>query len=251
MLKPFFHTILLATSLMAMAAKGQEMQSGSTGDGGERAAQPSDSTESLNSGRGGFLGFGGQKPLQRVSSMPLPNRQGRASAASGFPGQPVAARDSVPSFPVRRAKPMVGDLTTDFPARMIYLNGKNISSVREQQLDGVNVRIDSNGNVHILAPQYEVQESSHYRPLMSHEVPKVGKPKVENDAPLFPGKYTKAGGDERTSKGAQSGAVPPIQSEDAADQESGEDSSESVSPKGASKPGVSAPEATKASSQAQ
>ncbi|NBW81690.1 hypothetical protein EBR21_08040 [bacterium] len=250
MLKSVGQIMLIATTLLAAVAQGQEMQSGSTGDAPDRPAQASDNTEGLNSGRGGFFGFGGQKPLQRVSSMPLPNRQGRLSG-SGLPGQPVAARDALPSFPVRRSKPLVGELTTDFPARMIYLNGKNISSVREQQLDGVNVRIDSNGNIHILAPQYEVQESSHYRPLMNHEIPKVGKPKVENDAPLFPGKYTKNAGEERNPKNTRGPVVPPIQSEDAADQEPSEDSSEPAAAKAGAKPAAAAPETTKSSSQAQ
>ncbi|MFZ9519676.1 MAG: hypothetical protein ACO3A4_04285 [Silvanigrellaceae bacterium] len=250
MLKSFGHTILVVTTLLMSTARAQDMQSGSTNDGGDRNAQATDSTESLNSGRGGFLGFGGQKPLQRVTSMPLPNRQGRMSAA-GLPGQPVASREAMSSFPVRRAKPIVGELTTDFPARMIYLNGKNISSVREQQLDGVNVRIDSNGNVHILAPQYEVQESSHYRPLLNSEVPKVGKPKVENDAPLFPGKYTKSASEERNPKSSQGASVPPIQNDEVADPDAGESGGESSASKSGVKTGAAAPDTTKASSQAQ
>ncbi|MDQ3234613.1 MAG: hypothetical protein M3Q07_22645 [Pseudobdellovibrionaceae bacterium] len=50
-------------------------------------------------------------------------------------------------------------------ARVIYLNGADISSAKNQSLEQVNVRIDGRGNVYIEAPQYEVQQESTFVPL--------------------------------------------------------------------------------------
>jgi hypothetical protein len=50
-------------------------------------------------------------------------------------------------------------------ARVIYLNGIDISSAKNQSLEQVNVRIDARGNVYIEAPQYEVQQESTFVPL--------------------------------------------------------------------------------------
>lgn len=197
----------LITSIFPLwTGHAQDFQPASASDAQERSALPSDSTEMINSGRGGFLGIGGQKPLQRVKGIPLPNRTQRYAANSAA-GQGSSSYDSAPLMAPRRSKPISGELTTDFPARMIYLNGKNISSVRDQQLEGVTVRIDSKGNVHISAPHYEVQESSHYRPLLPTEVPRVSKPSVSNEAPLMPGRYSKSAAQPRQ-------AVPPVESDD-------------------------------------
>jgi|GEM_PF-667628 len=194
-----------------LQARAQDAQSGLGNDASsaDRQAQANESTEGLNTNRGGFFGIGGQKSLQRVGGIPLPTSR---SARGGFAAaQPANPRELTPTFAARRSKPMIGELTTDFPARMIYLNGRNISSVREQELEGVNVRIDSNGNVHISAPHYEVQESSHYRPLLPHEVPKVGKPSLQTDRPLF------SGGNSKMQRLPNSvGAVPPVESDEAA-----------------------------------
>ena len=197
----------------ALVAQAQDFQTGAVSDGQERSAGVNDSTESLNTGRGGFLGIGGQKPLQRVKGIPLPTRQNRY-AANSFSGQAGGSFDSAPLMQSRRTKPMSGELTTDFPARMIYLNGKNVSSVREQTLENVNVRIDAQGNVYISAPHYEVQESTHYRPLLPNEVPKVGKPSPSSDSPLMQGRHSKSAPSQRS-------VVPPVETEDADSVEQG------------------------------
>lgn len=198
----------------AQVVHAQELQSGSTSDSGERAGGVSESTENINTGRGAFLGLGGQKPMQRVNSIPLPTRQNRM-AANAVGGQPLIPRDASPSFAARRSKPLMGELTTDFPARMIYLNGKNISTVREQQLDGVSVRIDAQGNIHISAPHYEVQESTHYRPLLPQELPRVSKPKPTAESLLNSGRYSKPEPSLRKEASAPAASVPPVESEDA------------------------------------
>lgn len=213
MLKLILSVVATLGVLLPEAIFAQEMQMGSTSDESPRSAQQSDSTESLNNGRGGFLGIGGQKPMNRVNGIPLPTRGTRMAANSPGSGYQPAGGDSYPIPVGRRSKAPVGDLTTDFPARMIYLNGKNISSVRDQQLEGVSVRIDANGNLHISAPHYEVQESMHYRPLLPNDIPKVGKPRVGNDAPLLQGRYSKPSPSKAND--TVSGAVPPIEAEDA------------------------------------
>lgn len=205
--------VLLMALVSAQAAAQDAQPSTASADAG--SAGNGDDTGSR--GGGGFLGIGGQKPLQRVRGIPLPNRSSRPLLASA---QSAGSRDANPAFLGRRSKPMIGELTTDFPARMIYLNGKNVSSVRDQQLDGVNVRIDSNGNVHILAPHYEVQESTHYRPLLPNDVPKVSKPVPAVDEPLLSGRHSKAAAPTDSAKPLQAtGAVPPVEM-DEADQQS-------------------------------
>ncbi|MEN9811291.1 MAG: hypothetical protein RLZZ488_2858 [Pseudomonadota bacterium] len=213
MLKHILSVITAFGILLPEVIFAQDMQTGSTADDSPRSAQQSESTESLNNGRGGFLGIGGQKPMNRVNGIPLPTRGTRMAANSQGVGYQPSVSDSYPVAVGRRTKSPLGDLTTDFPARMIYLNGKNISSVRDQQLDGVSVRIDANGNLHISAPQYEVQESMHYRPLLPNDIPKVGKPRVGTDAPLMQGRYSKPS-PTKTNE-ASAGAVPPIEAEDA------------------------------------
>lgn len=218
-------------SLISFVAKAQDAQQGwgqdsAPAEQAEPGARASETTEDTNSKQGGFLGMGGQKPLQRVRGIPLPKtRSPRPLFASAQPG---VVRDVSPSFAARRTKPTIGDLSTDFPARMIYLNGKNVSSVREQKLEGVTVRIDSNGNVHISAPQYEVQESTHYRPLLPHDVPRVSKPVPEADETLLSGRYSKPTVKSNESNLAMPGSVPPIEA-------SGNDSSDAA---GQLKPGA-------------
>ena len=58
-----------------------------------------------------------------------------------------------------------------FPARFVYLNGKNIGTVRNQQLENVKVFVDESGNVNITAAHYDVQQDSSYHPLFASEVP--------------------------------------------------------------------------------
>ena len=49
--------------------------------------------------------------------------------------------------------------------RDVLLNGQDISSARNQELKGVNLRIDDKGNLFIEAPQYRVHEEDTYTPL--------------------------------------------------------------------------------------
>lgn len=49
--------------------------------------------------------------------------------------------------------------------RRVYLNGRDISSAKHQELQKVDIQIDGSGNIFILAPHYEVIEESSYVPL--------------------------------------------------------------------------------------
>lgn len=69
--------------------------------------------------------------------------------------------------------------TTRMPARLIYLNGKNVSSLKNQELENVYVKIDEYGNVHMTAPQYEVATDSSYHPLLPSELPRFPKDKIQ------------------------------------------------------------------------
>ncbi len=56
-------------------------------------------------------------------------------------------------------------------SRNIFLNGKDVSTVRNQTLKNVDVHIDDKGDIVITATHYQVKEQEHYRPL--------GSPKLE------------------------------------------------------------------------
>jgi hypothetical protein len=52
-------------------------------------------------------------------------------------------------------------------SRTIYLNGVDISSARNSFIENANLRIDSQGNILIEAPHYQVNEENTYTPLSS------------------------------------------------------------------------------------
>ncbi|WP_130611592.1 hypothetical protein [Fluviispira sanaruensis] len=83
--------------------------------------------------------------------------------------------------------------STYMSGRIIFLNGVNISSVRNQDLENVTVRIDKNGNIQIEAPQYEVGVEQSYHPMMPGELPKFPKNEFP-DLPVPKGTYSKETG---------------------------------------------------------
>lgn len=201
--------------LFAQEARAQDLLSQPDGEAGvsERSGRSFDNSEDLSSRESsGLFSGGGSKPLQRVRSIPLP--QARSNSGSWVTAS-ASSKDSAPLMGYRRSKPQMSELTTDFPARMIYLNGKNISTVRDQKMEGVTVRIDANGNVHISAPHYEVQESTHYRPLLPRDVPRVSKPAAaaEEAPPLLLGRQQKADPPLESQNPKNFGDVPPVQKE--------------------------------------
>lgn len=57
-------------------------------------------------------------------------------------------------------------------ARSIFLNGVDISNARNQSLEGVDIRIDSEGNIFIIGNHYEIHQQQPLPPL----VPKANLP---------------------------------------------------------------------------
>jgi hypothetical protein len=61
------------------------------------------------------------------------------------------------------------------PLNAVYLNGENIVGLRNQTLEGVNVRFDAAGNIYIDAPHYEIHRDSTFHPLLPDETPQYSK----------------------------------------------------------------------------
>ena len=76
-------------------------------------------------------------------------------------------------------------------ARSIFLNGKDISSARSQDLKGVAIHIDENGDLFVTAPNYQVNEEDTYIPLSKY-VQGVQVPKKEA-AQQLPDSHAKVG----------------------------------------------------------
>jgi hypothetical protein len=56
-------------------------------------------------------------------------------------------------------------LTSEGLARSVFLNGTDISNLREQTLNQVTVRIDASGDIRIDAPHYQIQDQSRFHPI--------------------------------------------------------------------------------------
>ncbi|APJ04720.1 hypothetical protein [Silvanigrella aquatica] len=130
--------------------------------------------------------------VQRVGSAPIPipiQNIDLMAAPNVTLQRPVGiAVQPVPMVP----KKMPYD-TTFMSGRVIYLNGVNISSVKNQELENVNLHIDNNGNIYIDAPHYEIGVEQSYHPLMPSELPKF--PKMEfRESPVPNGVYSKETG---------------------------------------------------------
>ncbi len=70
-----------------------------------------------------------------------------------------------------------------FPPRNIFLNGVNISSLRAKDLQGVDIQIDEEGNIHISSDAYVAREESHFSPLLPTEWRKYNKQKTMPGTP--------------------------------------------------------------------
>ncbi len=58
-------------------------------------------------------------------------------------------------------------LSTFSFSRSVYVNGKDVSSVKGQFMKNVSIRIDDHGDIYIDAPQYQIIEEDSYVPLSS------------------------------------------------------------------------------------
>lgn len=70
-------------------------------------------------------------------------------------------------------------------ARSIFLNGVDISNARNQSLEGVDIRIDAEGNVFIIGNHYEIYQQQPVAPLVPH-VESPGTPQRSGSTPKLP-----------------------------------------------------------------
>lgn len=66
-------------------------------------------------------------------------------------------------------------------ARSIFLNGIDVSSARNQTLKNVEIKINENGDIFIIAPHYQVNEEETYTPLSRYMQGKPA-PLIQSDA---------------------------------------------------------------------
>jgi hypothetical protein len=103
--------------------------------------------------------------------------------------------------------------TTYASSRILYLNGENINSVRNETLENVTVEIDDNGNIHIQGPQYEVKSEQSYHPLLPRELPKFKKDQIYDQLPINQGTYSKQTGQTVANPGQNSDYPPTMNKE--------------------------------------
>ncbi len=130
--------------------------------------------------------------VQRVGSAPVPipiqNIELMAS-----PSITIQRPQGTAIQPILVAPKKLPYDTTYMTGRVIYLNGVNISSVKNQELENVNIHIDNNGNIYIDAPHYEIGVEQSYHPLMPSELPKFQKGEFR-EAPVPKGVFSKETG---------------------------------------------------------
>lgn len=101
-------------------------------------------------------------------------------------------------------------------ARSIFLNGVDISSAKTQQLKKVDVKIDEKGDIHIMAPHYQVHEENTFVPLSAGRVRlpvHIDEPlhfQKEGDMPGVP-EQIMHGADKSVKKISDAQAVKPAQ----------------------------------------
>jgi hypothetical protein len=66
----------------------------------------------------------------------------------------------------------------------VYLNGKDVSSARNQQLKRVDIRLDEDGNIFIEAPHYQINEEKTYAPLRTKPQLPMAKPQHLPPGPM-------------------------------------------------------------------
>lgn len=81
-------------------------------------------------------------------------------------------------------------------SRSIFVNGIDVSSIKNQTLKKVDVYVDEHGNIYIQAPHYQVTEESSFIPLSKYY--QNHKPNIEHK-PIRP---------LTTNKNNNTGAVP-------------------------------------------
>lgn len=128
--------------------------------------------------------------VERVGAVPLPTPKPTEDLGMQSPSFTRLNAIAKPTFEDEPAKKRSFDATLS-PGRLIYLNGENIGSIRNQDLENVNLHIDQNGNVHIQAPQYEVETEQSYHPLLPKELPQFQKAPFYDNSNLPKGTHSK------------------------------------------------------------
>ncbi len=135
--------------------------------------------------------------VQRVGSAPVPIPI-QSIELMASPSLTIQRPQGATIQPIPVAPKKLPYDTTYMTGRVIYLNGVNISSVKNQELENVNIHIDNNGNINIDAPHYEIGVEQSYHPLMPSELPKFPKSDFR-EAPVPKGVFSKETG-KMTSK---------------------------------------------------
>ncbi len=130
--------------------------------------------------------------VQRVGSAPLPITS-QSLDLMNAPAVTLQKPQGVAIQPATMPPRKLPYESTFMTGRIIYLNGVNINSVKNQELDNVNLKIDGSGNIYIEAPHYDISVEQSYHPLMPGELPKFQK--TEFMEPNLPkGTYSKETG---------------------------------------------------------
>jgi hypothetical protein len=135
--------------------------------------------------------------VQRVGSAPIPIPVQNIDLMAS-PSITIQRPQGIAVQPIPVAPKKLPYDSTYMTGRVIYLNGVNISSVKNQELENVNIHIDNNGNIYIDAPHYEIGVEQSYHPLMPTELPKFPRGEFR-EAPVPKGIYSKETG-KMTSK---------------------------------------------------
>ncbi|WGL61008.1 hypothetical protein QEJ31_05275 [Pigmentibacter sp. JX0631] len=140
--------------------------------------------------------------VQRVGSVPIPVTN-QSLELMNAPAVTLQRPQGIAVQPVPMSPRKLPYESTYMTGRIIYLNGVNINSIKNQDLENVNVRIDGSGNIYIDAPHYDISVEQSYHPLMPGELPKFQKTEFI-DPNLPKGTYSKETGksvnkDERQS----------------------------------------------------
>ncbi|WP_397601875.1 hypothetical protein [Silvanigrella sp.] len=130
--------------------------------------------------------------VQRVGSaaIPIPSQ---SLDLMGSPSVTLPKPQGISIQPVQMSPKKLPYDSTYMTGRIIYLNGVNINSIKNQELENVNINIDGNGNIYIDAPHYEIGVEQSYHPLMPGELPKFSKTEF-SDLPVQKGVYSKETG---------------------------------------------------------
>jgi hypothetical protein len=119
-------------------------------------------------------------------------------------------------------------------ARSVFLNGIDVSSARNQTLKNVQIKINENGDVFIIAPHYQVNEEETYTPLSRYVQGSSGPVHVVPRAEVEPSVEIKGAASAVTTP---AGTPPGLPATNGTDQVSGQGSANPTMEKAGTKTG--------------